>query len=123
MSQRPTKDSAEIVADLRRAVVELADLHRSDRTWRRCVLELAALVRRVMLATEPRVDAASLHTLDRCYRRLKRLDVGLARLALLRLFGGLSLEAAAEILGLSPDVAAQRWRFLRAWFTNRSRRG
>jgi len=33
----------------------------------------------------------------------------------LRFFGGLTLEHAAECLGISPSTADRAWRYARAW--------
>ena len=43
------------------------------------------------------------------------LDERQARLVELRFFGGLSMEAAAEVLGCSLRTAEREWRFARAW--------
>jgi RNA polymerase sigma factor (TIGR02999 family) len=49
---------------------------------------------------------------------LARLRVGepvIARLVELRFFAGLTLEEAAECLGLSPRTAYRHWAYARAW--------
>ncbi len=38
-----------------------------------------------------------------------------ARLVELRFFGGLSLDQAADCLGISPSTADRAWRYARAW--------
>src|SRR5262249_2845825 len=38
-----------------------------------------------------------------------------AKLVGLRCFGGLTLEEAAECLGISPSTADRAWRYARAW--------
>ena len=47
--------------------------------------------------------------------RLAAVDPVKAELVELRFFGGLTLEQAAECLGVSPSTADRGWRFARAW--------
>jgi RNA polymerase sigma factor (TIGR02999 family) len=47
--------------------------------------------------------------------RLAAHDPRSAELVKLHVFAGLSLERAAEVLGLSPRVAYRDWAFARAW--------
>jgi len=58
------------------------------------------------------VDVAAL---DVALGRLERLDPRKARLAELRLLGGLAVEDAASVLGLSRAIADEQWRMTRAW--------
>jgi RNA polymerase sigma-70 factor, ECF subfamily len=44
-----------------------------------------------------------------------------ARLVELRVFGGLSHEDAAEVLGVAPAAARREWRIARAWLFRRIR--
>jgi RNA polymerase sigma factor (TIGR02999 family) len=58
------------------------------------------------------VDVLALHeALD----RLALLDPARARLIGLRYFGGLTIEEAAEVLGLSPATVKRSWALARAW--------
>ncbi len=50
--------------------------------------------------------------------RLTLEDPGAADLARLRLFAGLSVEDAAEALGLSPATAFREWAYARAWLAD-----
>ncbi len=52
---------------------------------------------------------------DRALNELARLDAGQARLVELRFFGGLTIEEAAEVLGLSPATVKRHWAVARAW--------
>jgi RNA polymerase sigma factor (TIGR02999 family) len=46
---------------------------------------------------------------------LADLDPGKARLVELRFFGGLTVDEAAAVLGVSPRTTARDWQFARAW--------
>ena len=53
--------------------------------------------------------------LDVALERLARLDERQARLAELRLFGGLTVDESAEILGCSPSTVKRDWQHAEAW--------
>jgi RNA polymerase sigma factor (TIGR02999 family) len=53
--------------------------------------------------------------LDEALTRLAELDPPKAELVKLRFFAGLTLEQAADALGLSPATADRHWAFARAW--------
>jgi RNA polymerase sigma factor (TIGR02999 family) len=53
--------------------------------------------------------------LDDALERLTELDPRKASLVELRYFGGLTIEAAAESVGISPATAKREWRLARAW--------
>jgi RNA polymerase sigma factor (TIGR02999 family) len=53
--------------------------------------------------------------LNETLERLARVDERQARIVELRFFGGLSVEEAAEVLGLSPRTVAAEWAHARAW--------
>ncbi len=61
-------------------------------------------------ATDERVVA-----LDEALQRLADFDPGKAKLVELRFFGGLGVEEAAAVLGISPRTAARDWRVARAF--------
>lgn len=70
----------------------------------------------VMLAAQARgIDVIAL---DEALARLARIDCRKSRVVELRYFGGLSLEEAAEVLGVSLDTAKRDWRMARAWLIN-----
>jgi RNA polymerase sigma factor (TIGR02999 family) len=48
--------------------------------------------------------------------RLSVEDSNAAELVKLRLFAGLSIEEAGNMLGMSRSVAYENWKFARAWF-------
>jgi RNA polymerase sigma factor (TIGR02999 family) len=47
--------------------------------------------------------------------RLEKLDPRQAKIVELRFFGGLTLDEAAEALGISRRTVAYEWRIARAW--------
>ena len=53
--------------------------------------------------------------LDQALDRLEHLDSELARIVELRAFGGLTIEEAAHVLGVSPSTAKRDWRTAKAW--------
>lgn len=62
-------------------------------------------------------DPDTLLAVDEALARLEAEDPGSAALARLRLFAGLSVEEAAEGLGLSRATAYRDWAYARAWLT------
>ena len=53
--------------------------------------------------------------LDHALDRLEAVDAELARIIELRAFGGLTVEEAAHVLGVSPSTAKRSWRTAKAW--------
>jgi RNA polymerase sigma factor (TIGR02999 family) len=53
--------------------------------------------------------------LDEALTELGQHNGQAAELVKLRVFGGLSAEESAALLGLSPRTAARRWAYARAW--------
>jgi RNA polymerase sigma factor (TIGR02999 family) len=62
-------------------------------------------------------DPDTLLAVDEALANLEAEDPGSAGLARLRLFAGLSVEEAAEALGLSRATAYRDWAYARAWLT------
>ena len=62
-------------------------------------------------------DALSeeLLALDQALERLAKLDPRQARIVELRFFGGLSVEEAAEVAGISPKTVKRDWSLAKAW--------
>jgi RNA polymerase sigma factor (TIGR02999 family) len=59
-----------------------------------------------------RVDA---YALDRALARLEALDPQQGRVVELRFFGGMTVEEAAEVMGISPATVKREWAVARAW--------
>ena len=67
------------------------------------------------------VSSEDLIALDEALRLLEREDPLKARLVSLRFFGGLTIEQAAESLGISRVTANRSWNYSRAWLRARMR--
>ena len=61
------------------------------------------------------LSVADLLSLDEALNALAKLDAQAAQIVQLHCFGGLSIEQAAEVLGLSARTAYRDWNFARAW--------
>ena len=59
--------------------------------------------------------SSDLIDLDEALTRLANEDADKAALVQLRFFGGMTLEEAAGVLGISPATADRHWAFARAW--------
>jgi RNA polymerase sigma factor (TIGR02999 family) len=53
--------------------------------------------------------------LDYALDRLEKVDSALAKIVELRAFGGLTIEEAAHVLGVSPSTVKREWRTAKAW--------
>jgi RNA polymerase sigma factor (sigma-70 family) len=53
--------------------------------------------------------------LDEALTRFAAFDPEKSRLVELRYFGGLSIDEAAEVLGISPATVKRQWSTARAW--------
>jgi RNA polymerase sigma factor (TIGR02999 family) len=60
-------------------------------------------------------EAVDFQAIDAALQRLEELDERQGKLVELRFFGGLSLEEAAEIMGVSTATLKRDWAFARAW--------
>jgi RNA polymerase sigma factor (TIGR02999 family) len=74
-----------------------------------------------MIAGDGRVD--DLLALDEALTQLAAADPRRAELVRLRYFAGLTLEQAAELLGMSRATADRHWAFTRAWLYDAMTRG
>ena len=95
---------------MRRVLVDHARTRDSGKRGggqQKVVLEEAALT-----AVEPEADLVAL---DEALRELARLSERKARVVELRYFGGLSVEEAAEVLGVAPVTVMRDWRVAKMW--------
>jgi len=53
--------------------------------------------------------------LNECLTRLEKMDARQARIVELRCFGGLTIDEAAEILGISTTTVRREWTSAKAW--------
>jgi RNA polymerase sigma-70 factor, ECF subfamily len=67
----------------------------------------------VFVLTPGRCD--ELLALDESLERLGKLDARQSRVVELRFFGGLSVEEAARVLGVSPKTVKREWSMAKAW--------
>ena len=71
------------------------------------------------LATQPR--DVNLLDLDAALQKLSAADPRLGDLVVLRFFGGLTVEEAAEVQGTSPATVKRDWLRARAWLVRELR--
>jgi RNA polymerase sigma factor (TIGR02999 family) len=101
---------------MRRILIEQARQKRSSKR--------GGGLRRVELpdAADPESNnALDLLELDTALARLEEEEPQKAQLVKLRYFAGLSLEAAAESLGISVATAKRHWTYARAWLYGQMR--
>jgi RNA polymerase sigma factor (TIGR02999 family) len=95
---------------MRRILVDNARAKQSQKRggdWRRVDLDSAVEVKE-----EPSADVVAVHeALD----LLLQYDSEKAELVKLRYFAGLSIEEAAEVLGISRATADRHWRYAKTW--------
>ena len=95
---------------MRRILVDHARRRGSARRGGRSLL---VRIDKVLVAAEER--GMDVLALDEALETLGRLDERKGRLVELRFFGGLTIEEAAEVLGVSKETAKRDWRMARAW--------
>jgi RNA polymerase sigma factor (TIGR02999 family) len=64
------------------------------------------------LYTDEKVD---LFALDDALRRLEQRDARQAQIVEMRFFGGLTIDEAAEVVGLSPTSVKREWSVAKRW--------
>jgi RNA polymerase sigma factor (TIGR02999 family) len=95
--------------------------HRTRRGGGRKRVELEDMDHLEMVAESKGAD--QLLALDEALTRLAATDARKAELVRLRYFAGLTLEQAAELLGISRATADRHWAFSRAWLYDAMTRG
>src|SRR5207244_12742296 len=72
------------------------------------------------LASLPiRLSSEELLALDEALEQLRKQDPVKAQLVTLRYFGGMTIEQAAEVLGISRVTAHRYWTYAHAWLHQR----
>ncbi len=103
---------------MRRILVENARRKKSlKRGGGRSCVDLEAV------ETAAQTPSDDLVALDEALTRLGEEDPGKAALVTLRFFAGLSIDQAAEALGISRATAIREWSFARAWLFHELREG
>ena len=95
---------------MRRILVDHARSRQRDK--RGGAREKVTLEERLLPAYEREVDLLGL---DEALAKLSRFNPGHARLVELRFFGGMTINHAAETLGVSTSTVERDWRSARAW--------
>ncbi|WP_020471495.1 ECF-type sigma factor [Zavarzinella formosa] len=95
---------------MRRILVEVA--RRKNSLKRNCGGTREQLDEIDLIAPEPKEDILEL---DLALSKLAEVDQSAANLVQLRYFAGLTIEAAANVMGISPRTAGRLWTFSRAW--------
>src|SRR5216117_3148788 len=95
---------------MRQILVERARARGAQKRW--AGLNRVSLSDSLAIAAD---EETMLPALDEALARLERLDAEQARIVELRYFAGLSIEEAADALGMSPATLKRRWALARAW--------
>jgi RNA polymerase sigma factor (TIGR02999 family) len=95
---------------MRQILVERARARGAQKRWGG--MDRVSLTDSLVAAT---ADDAMLPALDEALSRLERIDPEQARIVDLRYFAGMSVEEAADTLGISPATLKRRWALARAW--------
>ena len=70
----------------------------------------------------PQLPNADVLAVDDALEALARVDEQQSRLVELRFFGGLTIDEAAEVLGISRSTAKREWNVAKAWLTRQMKR-
>jgi RNA polymerase sigma factor (TIGR02999 family) len=68
-----------------------------------------------LLSTSKTISGEDLMALDEAMEKLERIDTTKAKLAKLRLFGGLTGKQAADVLEISYATEQRYWAYTRSW--------
>jgi RNA polymerase sigma factor (TIGR02999 family) len=95
---------------MRQILVEHARARGAQKRW--AGMDRVSLAESLIQAAN---EDAMLPALDEALTRLEALDPEQAKIVELRYFVGLSVEEAADALGMSPATLKRRWALARAW--------
>ncbi len=108
--QRPPQFFGLAAQSMRRILVDHARSHRASKrggSYRRISLSEGAI-----LSNDRDTD---LTELDEVLKRLATIDPQQSRVVELRIFGGLTVEETAEVMGISSRTVKREWSMARAW--------
>jgi RNA polymerase sigma factor (TIGR02999 family) len=116
-----TQDRQHLIAITARLMRQiLVDYARSHRADKRGADLLVSLADGVDVALDRGTDVIAV---DDALTQLSRLDPQQALLVELRFFGGMTLEEASAVLGISTSTAKREWNMAKAWLTRELRKG
>jgi RNA polymerase sigma factor (TIGR02999 family) len=95
---------------MRQILVERARARGAQKRW--AGLDRVSMSDSLAVSADPE---GMLPALDDALSRLETIDPEQARIVELRFFAGLSIEEAADALGMSPATLKRRWSLARAW--------
>src|SRR5881275_1550932 len=95
---------------MRQILVERARARGAQKRW--AGLDRVSMSDSLAVAADPE---GMLPALDEALTRLDAIDAEQARIVELRFFAGLSIEEAADAIGVSPATLKRRWSLARAW--------
>jgi RNA polymerase sigma factor (TIGR02999 family) len=95
---------------MRQILVERARARGAQKRWGG--LNRVSITDSLALAADPET---MLPALDEAMGRLEKVDPEQAKIVELRYFAGMSVEEAADVMGMSPATLKRRWSLARAW--------
>ena len=95
---------------MRQILVERARARGAQKRWGG--MNRVSITDSLALAADPET---MLPALDEAITRLAAIDAEQARIVELRYFAGMSVEEAADAMGMSPATLKRRWSLARAW--------
>jgi RNA polymerase sigma factor (TIGR02999 family) len=95
---------------MRQILVERARARGAQKRWG--ALNRVSMTDSLALASDPE---SMLPALDEAIDRLEQIDAEQAKIVELRYFAGMSVDEAAEAMGISPATLKRRWALARAW--------
>ena len=107
---------------MRQILVDYARSHRAAKRGSERVVELGAIEPGQAERLSPVIEGPDLVLLDDALNSLARIDEQQSRIVELRFFGGLTIDEAAEVLGISRSTAKRDWNAAKAWLSRELKR-
>jgi RNA polymerase sigma factor (TIGR02999 family) len=95
---------------MRQILVERARARGAQKRWGG--MNRVSITDSLALAADPET---MLPALDEAITKLETIDAEQAKIVELRYFAGMSVEEAADVMGISPATLKRRWSLARAW--------